>query len=160
MATTGASSSELAIRAVLGLLIVGLVVVLYFVTVVPAQEAEARERETAITRERMGDVRTALIAYRDSMSGYPSTLDSLVLFARGDSALRAQVAGMDPAERRRPFSVDSLALSPRTGTPFQYEVMRDTTGLQLYWLGDPDVEGDSIGARDLNPAFRNAASWE
>lgn len=158
MATSGASSSELAIRAVLGLFIVGLVVVLYFVTVVPAQEAKAREHETSITRERMGDIRTALIAYRDSMQSYPSTLDSLVLFARSDSAFQAQIATQE--ERLRPVSVDSLVFSPRTGSRFLYDVVEDTTGLQIYWLGDPDQTADSIGTHEPAPAYRNAASWE
>ncbi len=158
MASSGASSSELAIRVVLGLFIVGLVVVLYFVTVVPAQEARAREQETAIARERMSDVRTALIAYRDSMDAYPSSLDSLVLFARTDSVFQAQIATQDA--RKRPINVDSLAYSPRTGNRFLYEVVEDTTGLQIYWLGDPDQTADSIGTREVLPAYRNAASWE
>ena len=158
MASTGASGSDLAIRALLGLLIVGLVVVLFYVTVVPAQRAAAAERETELTRERMSDVRTALIAYRDSLEGYPSTLDSLVLFVRSDSAFNAQIE-MDE-ERLRPINVDSLRYSPRTGSPFRYEVVEDTSGFAIYWLADPDVPGDSIGSRDPNPALRNAASWE
>jgi type II secretory pathway pseudopilin PulG len=158
MATTGASGSDLAIRALLGLLIVGLVVVLFFVTVVPAQRAAAAERETELTRERMSDLRTALIAYRDSLEGYPSTLDSLVLFVRTDSAFNAQIEAEE--ERLRPINVDSLVYSPRTGARFNYEVVQDTSGVEIYWLGDPDMEADSIGSRDPNPALRNAASWE
>lgn len=158
MASSGASGSDLAVRALLGLLIVGLCVVLFYVTVVPAQRAEAAQRETDLTRERMGDVRTALIAYRDSMQGYPSTLDSLVLFVRSDSAFNAEIEGQE--ERLRPLNVDSLVYSPRTGNRFLYEVVEDTTGLQIYWVGDPDMVEDSIGARIPNPALRNAASWE
>ena len=158
MASTGASGSDLAIRALLGLLIIGLVVVLFFVTVVPAQRAAAAERETNLTRERMGDLRSALIAYRDSLESYPSSLDSLVLFARTDSAFNAHIEGED--DRLRPLNVDSLRYSPRSGSPFRYEVVEDTSGFAIYWLGDPDVPGDSIGSRDPNPALRNAASWE
>ncbi|WP_420456612.1 hypothetical protein [Rubrivirga sp.] len=157
MATTGASGSDLAIRALLGLLIIGLAVVLFYVTVVPAQRAAAAQRETDLTRERMSDVRTALISYRDSVGAYPSTLDSLVLFARNDSVFAAQSQG---DERLRPAAADSLALSPRTGNRFLYEVIRDTSGVEIYWLADPDAEADSIGSRDPNPALRNAASWE
>ncbi|MGB3543387.1 hypothetical protein [Rubrivirga sp.] len=146
------------IRAVLGLLIVGLVVVLYFVTVVPAQNAAAAQRETDLTRERMGDLRTALITYRDSFDVYPSTLDSLVMYTRNDSAFAAQTEMQE--ERFNPVSIDSLTLSPRTGNPFQYQVVRDTSGFEIYWLGDPDLEADSIGSRNPNPALRNAASWE
>lgn len=158
MASAGTSGGEIGLRVVLALAILGLVGVLYYVTVVPAQEAEAAQRETDLTRERMGDVRTALIAYRDSMDGYPSTLDSLVLFARTDSAFQAQIEVQE--ERFRPVSVDSLPYSPRTGNRFLYEVVEDTTGLQIYWLADPDMESDSIGARSPEPALRNAASWE
>ncbi|MEM0962053.1 MAG: hypothetical protein AAGK21_05865 [Bacteroidota bacterium] len=158
MASAGASGSDLAIRAVLGLFVIALVGVLYFVTVVPAQKAEAAQRETDLTRERMGDIRTALISYRDSLSEYPATLDSLVLFTRSDSVFMAEAEAQE--ERLLPVSVDSLVFSPRTGNRFLYEVAEDTTGLQIYWLADPDVEADSIGSRDPNPALRNAATWE
>ena len=159
MATAGApSGSNLALRLFLGLLIVGLVVVLYFVTIVPAQRAEAAERQTDLTRLRMDDVRTGLIAYRDELGRYPGSLDSLVMFARTDSVFNARIASQE--ERIAPVSLDSLPYSPRTGNRFNYAVVRDTTGLEIYWLGDPDAEADSIGSRDPNPALRNAASWE
>ncbi|MEM1116237.1 MAG: hypothetical protein AAF845_19805 [Bacteroidota bacterium] len=158
MASAGTSGGELGLRTVLALAILGLVGLLYFVTVVPAQKAAAAERQTDLTRERMADIRTALIAYRDSLDTYPSTLDSLVLFARTDSAFLAEVAIQE--ERLRDVNLDSLGVSPRTGNAFLYEVVSDTTGVEIYWVADPDVEGDSIGARDPNPALRNAASWE
>ena len=159
MASAGSpSGSNLALRIVLGLAIIGLVVWLFFVTVVPAQRAEAAQRQTELTRLRMDDVRTALIAYRDSLGRYPGSLDSLVLFARTDSTFNARIARQD--ERMAPLALDSLPYSPRTGTRFDYEVVQDTSGLVIYWLGDPDAPGDSIGSRDPNPALRNAASWE
>lgn len=160
MATAGTSGGEIGLRLLLALVILGLAAVLLYVTVVPAQEAAAAERETAIARERMNDVRTALIAYRDSMDTYPSSLDSLTLFARTDSVFQARISSQE--ERQRPLSVDSLAYSPRSGNRFQYEVVRDTSGLQIYWLAD-EVDGvlvDSIGSRVPSPALRNAASWE
>lgn len=158
MATTGASGGELGIRAVLALLILGLVAVLLYVTVVPAQRAEAAERETKIARERMSDVRTALIAYRDSMQAYPSTLDSLVLFSRGDETFMTEALAQEG--RVAPPVVDSLPFSSRDGQRFRYEVIQDTSGYSVYWLADPSMEADSIGSRDPNPALRNAASWE
>ncbi len=158
MASAGTSGAEIGIRVVLAIIIIVLVGVLYYVTVIPAQRAEARAAETALVRERMGDVRTALITYRDSMDTYPSTLDSLALFARTDSAFLAQIEVQE--ERLRPVSVDSLPFSPRSGARFNYEVVEDTTGLEIYWLSDPDVPGDSIGARVPSPGLRNAASWE
>ena len=158
MASAGTSGSNLALRILLGLLIVGLIVWLFFVTVVPAQQAEAAQRQTDLTRLRMDDVRTALIAYRDANGRYPGSLDSLADFARTDSTFNARIERQE--ERLAPAVVDSLAYSPRTGARFNYEVVRDTTGLVIYWLGDPDAVADSIGSRDPNPALRNAASWE
>ena len=160
MASAGASGGELAVRILLALVIVGLVAALYFVTVVPAQEAEAAQRETALTRQRMSDVRTALISYRDSLDTYPSTLDSLALFARTDSVFQARIASEE--DRAAPLSLDSLLVSPRSGERFRYEVVTDTTGVEIYWLADVigGVPSDSIGARYVDPALRNAASWE
>ena len=158
MASTGASGGEIGVRAALALVILALVGVLFYVTVVPAQRAEAAQRETDITRERMADVRTALIAYRDSMNAYPSTLDSLVLYTRTHSRFMEEASAEEG--RLTTPSVDSLAISPRDGQRFLYEVVRDTSGFQIYWLADPGMEADSIGSRDPNPALRNAASWE
>lgn len=160
MATAGTSGGEIGLRVLLAIVILGLAAVLLYVTVVPAREAAAAERETALVRERMDDVRTALIAYRDSMQTYPSTLDSLVLFARTDSLTQARLAARE--ERLATASVDSLVYSPRSGQPFRYEVVSDTTGLEIYWLAE-EVDGvftDSIGARIASPGLRNAASWE
>ncbi len=158
MASTGASGSEIGIRAVLALIILGLVVLLFYVTVVPARRAEAAQRQTDLTRERMSDVRTALISYRDSMGVYPSTLDSLVMYTRNDPRFASEAAGEEG--RLAPPSAESLASSPRDGQPFRYQVVRDTSGFQIYWLADPAMEADSIGSRVPNPALRNAASWE
>ena len=127
MATEGTSGRDIAIRAVLALAILGLAAVLFYVTVVPAQRVAAAERQTDLTRERMDDVRTALIAYRDSNQTYPSTLDSLVLYARQDSAFQARLAVKE--ERFRPASIDSLPYSPRTGARFLYEVVTDAVDI-------------------------------
>lgn len=160
MATAGTSGGEIGLRVLLALVILGLAAVLLYVTIVPAREAAAAERETALVRQRMDDVRTALISYRNSMQTYPSTLDSLVLFARTDSLTQARFAAQQ--ERLTPVSIDSLVYSPRSGQPFRYEVVRDTTGLEIYWLAN-EVNGvltDSIGSREPSPGLRNAASWE
>ena len=39
-------------------------------------------------------------------------------------------------------------------------MVSDTTGVEIYYLQDPDNEEDYIGSRDPDPARRNAASWE
>ena len=155
MASAGTSGAELGIRIVLALIILVLIGVLYYVTVVPAQVAEARAAETALVRERMSDVRTALLTYRDSTNRYPLSLDSLVLFARSDSAFQAQIAAQE--SRLRPVSIDSLPYSPRTGARFNYEVVEDTTGLQIYWLADPDQHPP---VTRLRPLARRALAVE
>lgn len=157
MATVGTSGSEKAIRALLALAIIGLLVWLYFVTVVPAQKAEAANREAALSRQRMSDIRTALITFRDNTQRYPTSLDSLAAFAATDSLFQARAA---EGERKAPFSADSMLVTPTSGKRYLYELTKDSTGLELYWLGSPDLVGDSVGARDPNPAYRNAASWE
>lgn len=161
MASDGTSGARIAIQVGLAALIVALGYLLYVRITEPYADFKEQERQTDLARERMDDVRTALIAYRDENGGYPSTLDSLVLFARTDSALTAQIEAIQDEEGRfRPYSVDSLLYSPRTGARFNYEVVSDTSETVIYWLQDPDAPGDSIGTRQVDPAQRNAASWE
>lgn len=162
MASDGNSGARIAIQIVLAVVILVLGYFLYVNITEPYDDFKEQERQTTMTRERMDDVRTALIAYRDDLDGYPATLDSLVLFAKGDSALMAQAAlVMEENEKRMsPFVIDSLPFSPRTGNRFNYQVVSDTTETVIYWLQDPDVPGDSIGSRRVDPAQRNAASWE
>lgn len=147
-----------AVRLLLSLVILGLAAALIYVIVVPAQRASRAAALTELSRQRLSDVRTALTAYREQNNGYPDTLDSLTLFARTDSAFQARIAAAE--DRATPFLLDSMLASPRSGRPYEYAVVRDSAGVEIYWLADPDVPGDSIGARDPNPAYRNAASWE
>lgn len=158
MASDG-SRSDLPLRIVLTLAVIGLAVALLYVTVVPAQKAAEMQAVRASTHQRMSDVRTALTAFREVNEEYPSTLDSLVLFARTDSTFQARIASEDA--RVNPVSVDSMILAPTSGRPFQYAANRDTSGVDSYWLGNPDTPSDSIGARGPDgPRYRNAASWE
>jgi len=162
MASDGNSGARIAIQIVLGVLILALGYFLYINITRPYDDFKEQERQTTLTRERMDDVRTSLIAFRNANDDYPATLDSLVLFARGDSALNAQAAVVmeENDKRLSPFAVDSLPFSPRTGARFNYEIVSDTTETVIYWLQDPDVPSDSIGSRRVDPAQRNAASWE
>ena len=150
------NGSRIAIQLGLAALVVVLAGYLVYSIVTPYQEFQERERTAALTHERMDDVRNALISYRDAYDTYPATLDSLVQFVRTDTAFVLT----EKETRGLPFSEDSLARSPRTGSEFLYDVVSDTSGVEIYWLADPDVPGDSIGSRDPNPAYRNAASWE
>ena len=157
-----ASGARIAIQIVLGVIILALGYLLYVNITKPYDEFQEQERQTTLTRERMDDVRTSLIVYRNANGGYPATLDSLVLFARGDSALTANAALVmeENDQRMSPFVVDSLPFSPTSGARFNYEVVSDTTETVIYWLQSPDALGDSIGSRRVEPAQRNAASWE
>lgn len=162
MASDGNSGARIAIQIVLAVLILALGYFLFVSITRPYNDFKEQERQTTLTRERMDDVRTALIAFRDANDGYPATLDSLVLFARGDSALNAQAAAVmeENEQRLSPFVIDSLPFSPSSGARFNYEVVSDTSEIVIYWLQSPDSPGDSIGSRVVNPAMRNAASWE
>ena len=153
------NGSRIAIQLGLSALVVVLAVILFRSIVLPYQEYEETLAEQELVRERMSDVRSALISYRNAYDGYPATLDSLGLFVRQDTAFTRE-EGADE-ERAAPFSADEITQSPRTGTPFNYEVVSDSTGdISIYWLQDPDAPEDSIGSREFNPALRNAASWE
>ena len=96
--------------------------------------------------------------WRTVHTAYPATLDSVAIFARTDSAFQAQL--LTEEGRTSAFNADSMLVSPRSGRRFEYAVVSDTSGLEIYWLGNPDVPGDSIGARIASPAYRNASSWE
>ncbi|MEM6326758.1 MAG: hypothetical protein AAF791_06515 [Bacteroidota bacterium] len=156
---------RLALQVGLVLVIAVLAYVLYWSITAPYQEQLERERETAIGRERLDDVRSALISFRDAYNDYPSTLDSLVTFVETDSAW-APPDFEDEETRLSPFSsTDSLQISARNGAPLNYEVVQQTdstgtpTGVKIYWLQDPAAPGESIGSRDANPSNRNRESW-
>lgn len=152
------NGSRIAIQLGLAALVVVLAVILLRSIVLPYQAHQERLAEQELVRERMGDLRTALISYRDAYSTYPSTLDSLGLFVRQDTLFTRDDSNDE--ERVSPFSAAEITTSPASGSPFLYEVVSDTTGVEIYWVGNPDVEEDSIGSRQVNPAYRNAASWE
>lgn len=128
----------------------------------PWQEYQTTQRATELTRARMDHIRTALIEYRDQEDRYPRSLDTLVTFVKTDSVYQgADLSEVFPVPRGGTFYPDSLPYSPRTGNPFVYDVVRnDSSGVEIYFLQDPDVPGDSIGSHVPDPARRNAASWE
>lgn len=152
---------RLAIQLVLGIVIAIGAYALYRTITDPWNEFQAKEFQTEMTRARMDHIRTALIEYRGARDTYPSTLDSLELFVRTDSAYMGEdLNATFPVPGGGEFMVDSLSQSPRTGQPFEYRVVRnDSTGVEIYYLKDPDSE-DFIGAETPDPARRNAASWE
>lgn len=152
-----ASSSQgirIGIQVLLGIIIVGLGYWLYVSITEPWQVIERQEELTRETRERMSDVRAALIRYDERYDRFPYALDSLQTWVQTDSTMQAQRDSLFGSDA----NLDSLIYSPRTGNPFEYEV-NDTARVMMYVLRDPDSD-DSIGTLAPDPTQLNAASWE
>ena len=152
-----ASSSQglrIGIQIILGIVIVALAYWLYLSITEPYEAIERREELTQLTRDRMDDVRKALVRYEAVHDRFPGTLDSLVLFVRQDSILTLRPDSIFGAG----FNPDSLIVSPRTGKRFDYSAV-DTTRVPVYLLEDPDSD-DQIGTLSSDVTKLNAASWE
>ena len=152
---------RIALQILLGVVVIGLIYVLYHTIVDPWEEHQATEFQTEMTRARMDHIRTALIDFRDDVDHYPSSLDSLVLYIKTDSSYAARdLSTVFVVPGGGAFVADSLPFSPRTGSRFEFELAEDdSAGVSIYYLKDPDTE-DAIGSRTANPALRNVASWE
>lgn len=149
-------SRSLRVGLQIGLAVVILVLayVLYQSITAPYQAIERQREITEQTRERMADVRTAMIRYERVNDRYPLTLDSLVQFVKTDSLIAVRgdsVFGHD-------VQPDSLPYSPRTGRMFELSV-NDTARVKTYLLEDPDSD-DRIGTLEPDVTRLNAASWE
>lgn len=145
------------ISVVLLIVIAILSVVLVKAIVDPYQDLEDQKAVTAQVRNRMMNVRDALIKYNLKKNKFPKTLDSLMIFIKGDSLLSAKADSLFKELPPLVFNLDSMIYSPRTGRPFYY-TMVDSIRPNLYVLRDPDskdVIGDSVKTTLLN-----AASWE
>lgn len=145
---------RIAIQIVLGIVIVGLAYWLYVSITEPWAVIERQEELTERTRERMEDVRTALIRYEERQGRFPGTLDSLQTWVQTDSTIQAHADSLFGPD----FNPDSLLYSPRTGNQFDYAV-NDTARVMMYRLRDPDSD-DEIGTLEPDPTQLNAASWE
>lgn len=152
-----ASSSQglrIGIQVVLALIIVALSYWLYVSITEPYQVILREEALTEQTRQRMDQIRQAMIRYEADSARYPLTLDTLVMYVKQDSAIQA-----DSEELFGPnFNPDSLPFSPRTGNRFELSV-NDTARVKTYLLEDPDSE-DYIGTTEPDVTQLNAASWE
>lgn len=142
------------IQVVLGLVIVALAYFLYYSITEPYDRIERQQRLTEATRERMTNIRTALIDYEQDSANFPDSLGLLVQHVREDSVLRTQQDSLFGGS----INPDSLLYSPRTGNRFQY-TLSDTGQVETYLLEDPDSE-DRIGTLTGDPTMTNAASWE
>src|SRR5690606_7571302 len=106
------------------------------------------------TRDRMSNVRAAMIHYERIHNRYPLTLDSLVQFVKTDSLLAIKADSVFGDE----VNPDSLPYSPRTGQMFELAV-NDTARVKTYLFKDPDTD-DQIGTIAPDVTRLNAASRE
>lgn len=142
------------VQVVLGIVIIGLAYFLYYSITEPYDRIERRQRMTEMTRNRMSDIRTALIDYERDSASFPDTLSLLRRHIEDDSVLSTR----QDSVFGEPLNLDSLFYSPRSGKPFQYAV-NDTGRVETYLLEDPDSD-DKIGTLSGDPTMTNAASWE
>ncbi len=153
MASNG-RGSQIGLQILLSLVIIALAYFLYRSITDPWQEVREQERLTEETRARMTQIRTALIRYEGVNDRYTADLDSLVMFVKSDSLLRARpdsIFGIG-------FDADQLPISPRTGNRFVLAV-NDTARVKTYLLEDPDSD-DFIGTLAGDVTRLNASSWE
>ncbi|GMQ82272.1 MAG: hypothetical protein BMS9Abin05_1717 [Rhodothermia bacterium] len=143
-----------AIQVVLAILIIVLAYFLYDSIVTPFAVVKRQKEVTEETRARMDQVRQALILYERRNGRFVTSLDSLVMWFRADSALAASTDSLFGVG----FQVDSLPYSPRTGNRFELAT-NDTSRTSTYLLSDPDSD-DFIGSLDGDITHLNAASWE
>lgn len=158
MASNSRNTGRIVLQVVLAVVIAGLSYYLYYSITEPYEQVQRQEELTELTRERMKQVRTAMVRHNEVKEGFPHTLDSLVEFAKTDSLIseaRDSVFELGPNEE---LNLDSLPYSPRTGNKFLLEV-NDTIEVPTYVLKDPD-SADSIGTSGGDITQRNAASWE
>jgi hypothetical protein len=152
-----ASSSravQVVFQVLLAIVIIVLVWLLYDSITTPYREVERRQEVTQMTRDRMDEVRQAMIFYRRTNDRFITSLDSLVMWLKSDSAMQAATDSVfGPG-----FMVDSLPYSPRTGKMFELAV-NDTSQTPTYLLSDPDSD-DHIGTLAGDVTQLNAASWE
>ncbi len=152
MATRG-QITRIVLQIVLGVVIVILAYYLYLSITEPYKAVKREQELTRLTRDRMSDIRTALIRYELLYDHYPPTLDSLVAWIRQDSFMMAKADSIfGPG-----FNLDSLIYSPRDGK-FEY-VVNDTGRVEIYYLKDP-ASDDYIGSLEPDVTKLNAASWE
>ncbi|BBM68407.1 hypothetical protein [Rhodothermus marinus] len=152
MATRG-QITRIVLQIVLGVVIVVLAYYLYLSITEPYKAVKREQELTRLTRDRMSDIRTALIRYELLYDHYPPTLDSLVAWIRQDSFMMAKADSIfGPG-----FNLDSLIYSPRDGK-FEY-VVNDTGRVEIYYLKDP-ASDDHIGSLEPDVTKLNAASWE
>jgi hypothetical protein len=123
----------------------------------PYLELERQKEITQQVRQRMYNVRDALIKYNLKKNKFPQSLDSLLIWIKSDTSIFNHADSLFKERPPLKFNLDSMIFSPRTGKPFYY-VRVDTIRPNLYKLKDPDSK-DVIGDT-AKTTLLNAASWE
>lgn len=147
---------------VFGIIILVLGYMLYHAIVDPYQKVIERERMTERVRQRMSNVRDALVHYKNRKGQFPPSnggLDSLVQFLKTDSLMVADGDSLfKMVPPGTPYEPDSIIYSLRPPhSKFEY-VLNDTLRPEIYLLRDPDTD-DRIGSLERTTLL-NAASWE
>ncbi|HKJ30389.1 MAG TPA: hypothetical protein VKA34_01120 [Balneolales bacterium] len=146
------------ISAVLIIVIIGLGYWLYRSIVDPYQKVLRSKAMTKEVHTRMSNIRSVLIKYKNRKQNFPPSLDSLVVFLKTDSVIKAQGASLFKKTIGH-YNPDSLIYSPRPPHHEFYYARNDTSNPQLYLLRDPDDSTNTIGSL-TQTTLLNAASWE
>lgn len=145
---------------VLGIVIIALSYWLYHSLVTPYKVVEAKKAETELVRNRMLDIKNALVTYETKKGNFPPSdggLDSLVEFLKSDSQMVALGDSLFGDTFSSNFNPDSIIYSPRPPhNRFEY-TLNDTIRPVLYLLEDPDTD-DAIGDLERT-TMRNAPNW-
>ncbi len=154
MATSERSAGNILTQLLLAVVALGLCYYLYLAITEPYNKIKEQKAMTELTRGRMDNVRTSLRYYQQANETFPSSIDSLLIFAKTNDFVRAKSDSLFG----NGFSMDSLIFSPRTGKKFLYAI-NDTSRVKIYELKDPDSD-DAIGTLDPDITKVNAANWE
>ncbi len=151
---TSSGAIQTGIQVLLGIVIVGLAYFLYQSITEPYDRIERQQQLTEETRQRMTNIRTALVDYERDSAYYPDSLNLLLQHVRNDTILSTRQDSVFGSA----LNLDSLLYSPRSGDRFQY-TLSDTGRVETYLLEDPESD-DRIGTLTGDPTQQNASSWE
>lgn len=151
---TSSGALQTGIQVLLGIVIIGLAYFLYQSITEPYDRIERQQQLTEETRQRMTNIRTALVDYERDSASYPDSLDLLLQHIRTDTILSTRQDSVFGGA----LNLDSLLYSPRSGNRFEYAIS-DTGRVETYLLEDPDSD-DRIGTLTGDPTQQNTASWE
>lgn len=145
------------ISLLLSVIIIVLAYVLYDSITTPYQARVQQIEERDRVRERMQNIRDALIAYQREKGKFPPSLDSIQVFLETDARMASVRDSLFVSPLNPTFDLSTFLLSPRSGTRFEY-TLNDTLRPMVYLLKDPDSD-DLIGSLDRTTRL-NAPSWD